>query len=78
MEIRIGVIQSARELEVELDDGTSRDAVLAQVERALTGQDQMLCLEDRKGRKYCVASSRLAYVEIGASAGPRKVGFASA
>lgn len=47
------------------------------VSDALTGGDGILSLQDDKGRKYLVQSSKIAYVEIGPS-DIRKVGFAPA
>lgn len=74
MEIRIGVIQSNKELEVELPDDADADKVAKTVEKALDGGDGMLWLTDRRGRRVGVAAARLAYVEI-TSGDERRVGF---
>lgn len=74
MEVRIGIVQTMKELEVELPEDADRDTVLAEVERALAG-DAVLWLTDRRGRRVGVPSARVAYVEVGAPAGPRRVGF---
>ena len=73
MEIKIGVVESARELLINSD--LSPDEVEALVADALDGKRPVLTLVDEKGRRFVVPSSRISYVEIGAS-DARKVGFA--
>ncbi len=73
MEVRIGVVYTARELTVETDD--SVDTVTAS-DRARDRQgDGVLWLTDTKGRRIGVPVDKIAYVEIAADAGGRKVGF---
>lgn len=74
MEIRIGIVQSMRELEIDLADDADRDQVMKDVELALAG-DQVLWLTDRKGRRVGVPAARVAYVEFGTLASERVVGF---
>jgi len=73
MEVRIGVVYSARELTVETDD--SVDVVSAAVESAFGNGDGILWLTDTKGRRIGVPTDKVAYVEVAADAGGRKVGF---
>jgi len=73
MEIRIGVVHSARELSVETDD--SADTVSAILENAIANGDALLWLTDTKGRKVAVPIDKIAYVEVAVDAGGRKVGF---
>jgi Protein of unknown function (DUF3107) len=73
VEIKIGVVESPRELVVVSD--LSPDEVEALVADALIGKQQVLTLIDEKGRRYVVPSARISYVEIGA-ADARRVGFA--
>jgi hypothetical protein len=72
MEVRIGVVYTARELVLETDE--SPDAVERAVETAMGGQ-KMLWLTDSKGRRVGVPTERIAYVEVAADAGERQVGF---
>ncbi|WP_072687885.1 DUF3107 domain-containing protein [Rhodococcus marinonascens] len=72
MEVKIGVIDSPRELIVSSEQ--TPDEVEALVSGALDGGG-ILSLQDDKGRKYLIQSSKIAYVEIGPS-DIRKVGFA--
>jgi hypothetical protein len=73
MEVRIGVVYSARELMVETDD--SVDSVAATIESAVGNGDSLLWLTDTKGRRIGVPVDKIAYVEVAADAGGRKVGF---
>ena len=73
MEVRIGVVYTARELTVETDD--SVDAVTGAVESAMSKGDSVLWLTDTKGRRIGVPVDKIAYVELAADAGGRKVGF---
>jgi hypothetical protein len=74
LDVRIGIIQTAKELDVELGDGAARDEVIAQIEKALADADAVLWLTDKRGRRIGVPSSRVAYVEVGES-DERRVGF---
>ena len=76
MEIRISIVQSMKELSVELPEGTDRDAIEKDVESALDG-DKLLWLTDRKGRRVGVPAARVAYVEF-STASERNVGFGAA
>lgn len=76
MEVRIGIVQSMKELEIELADGTDRESLQSEVEAALSG-DTVLWLTDRKGRRVGVPSARIAYIEVTVSS-ERVVGFGTA
>ena len=77
MDVRIGVTYTPKEIEVELSDDTDRDQLIKTVEEAVSADSKMLWLTDRKGRSVGVPSAKLAYVEIGAGASDRRVGFAA-
>lgn len=72
--MRIGIIQTAKELDVELGDGAQRDEVLSLIEKTLADSGAVLWLTDKRGRRIGVPSSRVAYVEVG-EADERRVGF---
>ena len=74
MEVRIGVLHTAREIELDLGDDGDADKLAKEVETALASGEGMLWLVDRRGRRVGVPAQRLAYVEIGVS-GDRRVGF---
>ena len=75
MDVRIGIVQSPKELEVELGEDAERAVVVADIESMLGQTDGVLSLTDRRGRHLSVPVSRVAYVEIGAPSSDRRVGF---
>lgn len=75
MDVRIGIVQSVKELEVELGDDVDRDGVLGEIEGALGKTEGVLWLTDRRGRRVAVPVAKVAYVEVGAPASERRVGF---
>ena len=75
MDVRIGVTQAPREISVEVADDTNRADLHQQVEAALTGAVDVLWLTDRRGREIGVAAAKIAYIEIGAPDGERRIGF---
>jgi hypothetical protein len=74
VDVRIGIVQTVKELEIELGDDVDREAVMADIEAALNG-DTVLWLTDRKGRRVAVPAAKVAYVEVGAPSSERRVGF---
>lgn len=77
MDVRIGVQYSPKEIEVDLGDGVDGDAIQKEIEKVLSDAGKVLWLTDRKGRKVGVASSKIAFVEIGAQGNDRRMGFVS-
>ncbi|HMK96928.1 MAG TPA: DUF3107 domain-containing protein [Acidimicrobiales bacterium] len=78
MDIRIGVTQAPRELEVELAESTSADEIAARIEKAVAGGSGMLWLTDKRGRRVGVPAAKLAYIELDTGAETRRVGFGAA
>ncbi len=74
MDVRIAVTQAPRELLVELADDDRDDAV-SRIDAALSGATDVLWLTDKRGRRVAVPAAKLAYVEIGAVDGDRRIGF---
>ncbi|HEY6427002.1 MAG TPA: DUF3107 domain-containing protein [Acidimicrobiales bacterium] len=75
MDVRIGITQTPKELEVEMGDDTDLDKVVAEIEKLLKTGDGVLWLTDRRGRRVGVPVVKVAYVEVGAPSGDRRVGF---
>jgi hypothetical protein len=75
VDVRIGIVQSMKELDIELPDDADRDKVLADIEEALSEDGRILWLTDRKGRQVGVPAGKIAYVELDPPAGDRRVGF---
>ena len=76
MDVRIGLTQTPKELEVQLGDDADADALRSQVDAALA-DGGTLWLTDRKGRQVGVSAEKLAYVEIGSPDDGRRIGFGS-
>src|SRR5579875_635286 len=74
VDVRIGIVQTAKELEVELAEDVDRDKLLREIEAALA-DDAVLWLTDRRGRRVGVPVAKVAYVEVGAPSPDRRVGF---
>jgi Protein of unknown function (DUF3107) len=77
LDVRIGVTYTPKEIEVEVSDDTDRDQLIATIEEAVSTEGRVLWLTDRRGRRVGVPSGKLAYVEIGAEASDRRVGFSA-
>ena len=75
MDVRIGITHSPKEIEVEMPDDVDGDTVVADIEKLLKTGDGVLWLTDRKGRRVGVPVVKVAYVEVGAPASDRRVGF---
>lgn len=75
MDVRIGVQQTPKEIEIELPSGTDRDDVRARIDAALADETSVLWLTDRHGRDVAVPAARIAYVELGSADGERRIGF---
>jgi hypothetical protein len=74
VDVRIGVTQAPRELAIEVADA-DRDTVTASVEAALSGATDVLWVTDKRGKKIGVPAGKIAYVEVGAADGDRRIGF---
>jgi hypothetical protein len=75
VDIRIGVTHAPREINIEMGDETDRESLKTQVAAALSDDDAVLWLTDRRGRDIGIPSERIAYIEIGAPNDDRKIGF---
>jgi hypothetical protein len=76
VDVRIGVTQAPREINLEMDDA-EKDATEAAVEAALSGASEVLWLTDRRGRRIAVPVGKIAYVELGSVDDGRRIGFGS-
>jgi len=75
LEIRIGVLHSPKELNLDLGE-VDREATKSQIDGALAGPVSVLWLTDKDGRSVGVPTDRIAYVEVGKGDASRKIGFA--
>ncbi len=77
MQVRIGVMHSPREIEVDVDVDDDGQSLADDISKAIGGEDSVLWLVDRRGRRVGVATDKVSYVEIGSDAGDRRVGFSA-
>ncbi|MCU0267425.1 MAG: DUF3107 domain-containing protein [Acidimicrobiales bacterium] len=75
MDVRIGVIHTGREVEVELPNDTDRDELKARIAKALEDDDNVLWLTDRHGKDLAMPSGKIAYIEVGSQEVERRIGF---
>ena len=73
MELRIGVVHTPKELNIELD-GTA-DEIVATIDKAMTNGTPMIWITDAKGRRVGIPVSRLAYIEVDEDGASKRVGF---
>jgi hypothetical protein len=78
LDVRIGISQAPREIEVELADTISADDLVAKVDAAVVQGAGMLWLTDKRGRRIGVPAAKLAYIELDTAAETRRVGFGAA
>ena len=62
MELRIGVVHTPKELNLELD-GTA-DEIVGTIDKALADGTPVVWLTDTKGRRVGIPAERIAYIEI--------------
>ena len=74
MDIRIGVSDSPREINIQLSDDTDRAELRGRVDAALAGEAATLWLTDDKGKDLGIAGAKIAYVELGPEGG-NPIGF---
>jgi DNA-binding MurR/RpiR family transcriptional regulator len=73
MEVKIGVVYSAKELSVELDGRA--EEVVATVEAALKGGAPVIWLTDKNGRRIGVPTDKIAYIEVAEEDAAKRIGF---
>ncbi len=75
MEVRIGMIQVPRELDVDMGDQVDGDQLSADIEKLVGEGSGVLWLTDKKGKRVGVPIAKLAYIEIGPHGESHRVGF---
>ena len=73
MELRIGVVHTPKELNVELD-GTA-DEIVGVIDKAFADGTPIVWVTDTKGRRVGIPSGRIAYIEVDEDGGSKRVGF---
>ena len=76
MDVRIGLVYSGREIELELADDTDVEVLKKQIDGALGGAGaNVLWLVDRKGNQVGLAADKVTYVSVGSGEGKGRIGF---
>lgn len=75
MDVRIGLAQTPRELEVELPDDTDVEALRKQVADALSTEGGVLWLVDRRGASYAIPAERVSFIQLGTGTEKGRIGF---
>lgn len=73
MEVKIGVVYSAKELTVETDGNA--EEIVSTVETTLQKGTPVLWLTDRKGRRVGIPADKVAYIEIAEEDSVQRIGF---
>ena len=73
MEVRFGIVQSMKEIDIDLPEDASIEDVKAKVEKAIADKT-VLWLTSKKGNPVGVPGERISYVEFDTVA-ERVVGF---
>jgi len=76
VDVRIGVTNAPRELNIELPDDTDAASLKADVEAALASDSGVLWLTDKNERQVAIPAAGIAYIEIGSESRGR-IGFAN-
>ena len=75
MDVRIGLAQSVRELELELSDDTDVEALKADVAQVLADDAAVLWLTDKKGTQVAIAGGKVTFISLGTAETKRGIGF---
>ncbi len=75
VDVRIGVTQAPREINIELAEDADREDVKKRIEAALSGASDVLAITDKRGNEIFVPSAKIAYAELGSQEGSRSIGF---
>jgi len=75
VDVRIGLVHSLRELEVELPDDTDAEALRTQVDEAMRDEDSVLWLVDRKGANFGIAAGKITFIQLGTGSEKGRIGF---
>ncbi len=75
MDVRIGLVDSPRDLEIELSDDTDLDALRKEIGEILTRVDGVLWLADKKGNHVAVSGPKVTFVALGTAGVKERIGF---
>jgi uncharacterized protein DUF3107 len=73
LEIRIGVIESQKEISLQVDD--KPEDLAKRIDDSVKNSTAMMWFVDDNGKRVGIPTEKLAYVEIDPESQPRSVGF---
>lgn len=75
MEVRVGVTNALKEIEVDLGPDVDREKLHTEVDQLLAKGAGVLWLTDKSGREVGVPVANIAYVDFGRPSAQRSIGF---
>src|SRR5690606_5736028 len=75
VDVGIGLLYAPQPLELALPDDAAVDALRADLERALTEDQKVVRLTDKKGNQVAVVTERVTYVTLGTGSDKGRIGF---
>ncbi|MGZ0230478.1 MAG: DUF3107 domain-containing protein [Acidimicrobiales bacterium] len=75
MHVRIGVLHTVKELDIEMASDTKAAALRDDLDAVLASGEGVLWLTDMRGRQVGVSVAKVAYVDIEGDASGAKIGF---
>ncbi len=78
MDVRIGMQNTVKEIDIELPADADRDKIRKSIDSALADDGQILWLKDKSGKEVAVPAAKIAYVELGSADNERRIGFGAA
>jgi hypothetical protein len=75
VDVRIGLSNTVREVELELGDDADPESVKASISAAVSEGSGLVWLEDRKGRQVGLVAEKIAYVDLGPASDKGRIGF---
>ncbi|MBT95109.1 MAG: hypothetical protein CL431_03975 [Acidimicrobiaceae bacterium] len=74
MIIRIGVGDTAKEVQLEMEEGTDLPALKSHIDSVIESSSGTLWLSDKDGREVGVPAAKITFIDIGSQSAP-KIGF---
>jgi Protein of unknown function (DUF3107) len=75
MNVRIGVLHTPKELEIEMDPETDFDDLKDDIDAVLAAGEGVLWLTDKRDRQVGVPVERIAWVDLTPRAATSRIGF---
>lgn len=75
MNVRIGVLHTAKELDIEMSSETDIDDVRADIEAVVGAGEGMLWLTDKRDRQVGIPVERIAYIDLTPKPSSGRIGF---